>query len=79
MQFQERNNAQTSILWGIPQSAMCVQKLMIHFCNSQEISRFAAFFIDTRTKRSIVKSFNYFCFDYSIFVCCGKFTNIFNS
>lgn len=60
MQFQERNNAQTSILWGIPQSAMCVQKLMIHFCNSQEISRFAAFFIDTRTKRSIVKSFNFF-------------------
>lgn len=79
MQFQERNNAQTSILWGIPQSAMCVQKLMIHFCNSQEISRFAAFFIDTRTKRSIVKSFDYFCFDCMIIVCCGNFTNIFNS
>ena len=79
MQFQERNNAQTSILWGIPQSAMCVQKLMIHFCNSQEISRFAAFFIDTRTKRSIVKSFDYFCFDYKIIVCCVNFTNIINS
>lgn len=79
MQFQERNNAQTSILWGIPQSAMCVQKLMIHFCNSQEISRFAAFFIDTRTKRSIVKSFDYFCFDCMIVVVCINFTNIINS
>ena len=79
MQFQERNNAQTSILWGIPQSAMCVQKLMIHFCNSQEISRFAAFFIDTRTKRSIVKSFNFLIIDCMIDVCCGKFTNIINS
>jgi hypothetical protein len=30
------------------------------FCNSHYLSHFAAFFIDARTKRSVVESFNYF-------------------
>ena len=39
--------------------AMCVQKFDdSQFCNSQYLSRFAAFFIDARTKRSVVESFN---------------------
>ena len=29
------------------------------FCNSHYLSHFAAFFIDARTKRSVVKSFDY--------------------
>jgi hypothetical protein len=28
------------------------------FCNSHYLSHFAAFFIDARTKRSVVESFN---------------------
>ena len=35
---------------------------MIHkICNSYYVSHFAAFFIDARTKRSVVESFEYLC------------------
>ena len=41
--------------------AQCAFKdSMIHdFCNSHYLSHFAAFFIDARTKRSVVESFSY--------------------
>jgi hypothetical protein len=35
---------------------------MTHVCNSHYLSRFAAFFIDVRTKRSVVESFKFFKF-----------------
>jgi len=35
---------------------------MTHVCNSHYLSRFAAFFIDTRTKRSVVESFKFSLF-----------------
>ena len=43
------------------QRAQCAFKdSMIHdFCNSHYLSHFAAFFIDARTKRSVVESFSY--------------------
>ena len=39
--------------------AMCVQRFddSRKFCNSHYLSHFAAFFIDARTKRSVVESF----------------------
>ena len=38
---------------------MCVQRFddSLEFCNSHYLSHFAAFFIDARTKRSVVESF----------------------
>ncbi len=57
------DDSQTGILCGIPQSAICVQRLDdSRFCNSHYVSHFAAFFIVARAKRSVVKScfvFNY--------------------
>jgi hypothetical protein len=50
-------DTQTSILGGIPPSAMCVQNFdESRFCNSHYVSHFAAFFIDARAKRSIAES-----------------------
>jgi hypothetical protein len=48
----------TRILMG----AMCVQRFddSLEFCNSHYLSHFAAFFIDARTKRSVVESFDLF-------------------
>jgi hypothetical protein len=60
------NDAQT----GMPPSreAQCAFKdSMIHkFCDSHYISRFAAFFIDARAKRSFVESFKSFLFQSDI-------------
>jgi hypothetical protein len=39
------------------------------FCNSHHLSRFAAFFIDARTKRSVVKGFD---FKFLSFVVFGR-------
>src|SRR5690242_2601065 len=49
---------------GIPVGAMCVQRFddSRKFCNSHYFSHFAAFFIDARTKRSVVESCNYYYF-----------------
>ena len=46
------------------QRAQCAFKdSMTHgFCNSHYLSHFAAFFIDARTKRSVVESFNFHLF-----------------
>ena len=42
----------------LPKGAMCVQRFDdSQFCNSHYLSQFAAFFIDARTKRSVVESF----------------------
>ena len=48
--------------FGIPKGAMCVQRFddSLEFCNSHYLSHFAAFFIDARTKRSVVESFDLF-------------------
>src|SRR5690349_20254290 len=48
---------------GIPMGAMCVQRFddSRKFCNSHYLSHFAAFFIDARTKRSVVESFVFDC------------------
>ena len=52
------NDTQTGIPSGIPEGAMCVQRFDdSQFCNSHYLSQFAAFFIDARTKRSVVESF----------------------
>lgn len=41
--------------------AQCAFKdSMIHVCKSYYVSQFAAFFIDARTKRSVVESFDFF-------------------
>jgi hypothetical protein len=54
------NDARTGMPFGIPKGAICVQKFDDSlFCNSHYLSHFAAFFIDARTKRSVVESFNY--------------------
>jgi hypothetical protein len=47
------------------QRAQCAFKdsMILEFCNSHYLSHFAAFFIDARTKRSVVESFDYFCVD----------------
>src|SRR5690349_24388271 len=51
-------DTQTSILDGIPSSAICVQNFdESRICNSHYVSHFAAFFIDARAKRSVAKSF----------------------
>ena len=49
------------MLLGIPRSARCVQRFddSLKICNSHYLSHFAAFFIDARTKRSVVESFKY--------------------
>ena len=54
------NDARTGMPFGIPKGAMCVQRFddSRKFCNSHYLSHFAAFFIDARTKRSVVESFN---------------------
>ena len=41
---------------------MCVQRFddSLEFCNSHYLSHFAAFFIDARTKRSVVESFVFY-------------------
>ena len=54
------NDARTGMPFGIPKGAMCVQRFddSLEFCNSHYLSHFAAFFIDARTKRSVVESFN---------------------
>lgn len=53
--------AQTSIPLGIPNGAMCVQRFDdSESCDSYYVSHFAAFFIDARTKRSVVESFKNF-------------------
>ena len=54
------NDARTGMPHGIPRGAMCVQRFddSLEFCNSHYLSHFAAFFIDARTKRSIVESFD---------------------
>src|ERR1700743_1850254 len=48
--------------FGIPKGAMCVQRFddSLEFFNSHYLSHFAAFFIDARTKRSVVESFDSF-------------------
>jgi hypothetical protein len=53
------NDARTGMPFGIPKGAMCVQRFddSLEFCNSHYLSHFAAFFIDARTKRSVVESF----------------------
>lgn len=53
------NDARTGMPFGIPKGAMCVQRFddSRKFCNSHYLSHFAAFFIDARTKRSVVESF----------------------
>jgi hypothetical protein len=53
------NDARTGMPFGIPKGAMCVQRFddSLKFCNSHYLSHFAAFFIDARTKRSVVESF----------------------
>ena len=55
----EDNDARTGMPFGIPKGAMCVQRFddSRKFCNSHYLSHFAAFFIDARTKRSVVESF----------------------
>ena len=49
------------------QRAQCAFKdSMTHgFCNSHYLSHFAAFFIDARTKRSVVESFGLYLIFYS--------------
>ena len=56
------NDARTGMPFGIPKGAMCVQRFddSLEFCNSHYLSHFAAFFIDARTKRSVVESFDSF-------------------
>ena len=56
------NDARTGMPFGIPKGAMCVQRFddSLEFCNSHYLSHFAAFFIDARTKRSVVESFALF-------------------
>src|SRR3954452_4787406 len=46
--------------FGIPKGEMCVQRSddSLEICNSHYVSHFAAFFIDARTKRSVVESFD---------------------
>ena len=45
------------------QKVQCAFKnSMIHVCNSHYLSRFAAFFIDARTKRSVVETFDFLFF-----------------
>ena len=53
------NDARTGMPFGMPKGAMCVQRFddSLEFCNSHYLSHFAAFFIDARTKRSVVESF----------------------
>jgi hypothetical protein len=53
------NDARTGMPFGIPKGAICVQRFddSLEFCNSHYLSHFAAFFIDARTKRSVVESF----------------------
>ena len=48
------------MLSGVPESARCVQRFddSLEICNSHYISRFAAFFIDARAKRSVAESCN---------------------
>ena len=60
--LREDNDARTGMPIGIPMGAMCVQRFddSRKFCNSHYLSHFAAFFIDARTKRSVVESFNLF-------------------
>src|SRR6185437_5794346 len=57
------NDARTGMPFGIPKGAMCVQRFddSLEFCNSHYLSHFAAFFIDARTKRSVVESFAFIC------------------
>jgi hypothetical protein len=57
--LREDNDARTGMPTGIPVGAMCVQRFddSRKFCNSHYLSHFAAFFIDARTKRSVVESF----------------------
>ena len=59
------NDARTGMPFGIPKGAMCVQRFddSLEFCNSHYLSHFAAFFIDARTKRSVVESFALFMKD----------------
>ena len=53
------NDARIGMPPGMPEGAMCVQRFddSLKFCNSHYLSHFAAFFIDARTKRSVVESF----------------------
>ena len=57
--WREDNDARTGMPFGMPKGAMCVQRFddSRKFCNSHYLSHFAAFFIDARTKRSVVESF----------------------
>jgi hypothetical protein len=57
--LREDNDARTGMPFGMPKGAMCVQRFddSRKFCNSHYLSHFAAFFIDARTKRSVVESF----------------------
>ena len=57
---ENRNDTQTGMLSGVPESARCVQRFddSLEICNSHYISRFAAFFIDARAKRSVAESCN---------------------
>ena len=59
--LREDNDARTGMPTGIPVGAMCVQRFddSRKFCNSHYLSHFAAFFIDARTKRSVVESFSF--------------------
>jgi hypothetical protein len=52
---------------GIPEGAICVQRFddSQKLCNSHYLSHFAAFFIDARTKRSVVESFIYILYLHS--------------
>ena len=61
--LREDNDARTGMPIGIPMGAMCVQRFddSRKFCNSHYLSHFAAFFIDARTKRSVVESFVFDC------------------
>ena len=70
--LREDNDARTGMPIGIPMGAMCVQRFddSRKFCNSHYLSHFAAFFIDARTKRSVVESF---VFDFSNIIQTTRF------
>ena len=62
---EKSNDTQTGVLLGMPRSARCIQRFddSLKICNSHYVSRFAAFFIDARAKRSIAES----CIRFPIF------------
>ena len=63
--IRDFDDTRTGMLLGIPRSARCVQRFddSRKICNSHYLSRFAAFFIDARAKRSVAES----CIDFTVF------------